>query len=114
MAHDILTLIVSYTSVKNMLSKPPISLTPAQIRAGRALIDWSQQQLADAAELSLSSVRDYENERRGGVVGGLGAIRRALENEGVRFLAGDAQEGPGVRLGGRVPSVLRRPTRLNE
>lgn len=90
------------------------SLTPAQIRAGRALVNWNQQQLADAAELSLSSVRDYENERRGGEIGGLSAIRRALENEGVRFLAGDARDGPGVRLNGRIPSVLRRPTKLNE
>ena len=59
-------------------------------------------------------MRDYENERRGGEIGSLSAIRRALENQGGRFLAGDALDGPGVRLHGRIPSVLRRPTKLNE
>ncbi len=97
-----------------MPSVTQIPLIPAQIRAGRALLDWNQQKLADAAKLSLSSVRDYESERRGGVVGGLGAIRRALENEGVVFLSGDTNEGPGVRLTGRIPSVLRRPTKLSD
>jgi transcriptional regulator with XRE-family HTH domain len=90
--------------------QPPI--TPAQIRAGRALIEWSQQKLADAAALSLSTVRDYENERRGGEVGGLRALQRALENEGVAFLPGDDRDGPGVRLNKRVVTVLRVPTRL--
>jgi transcriptional regulator with XRE-family HTH domain len=72
----------------------------------------SQQDLATSAGLSLSSIRDYENERRGGELGGLQAIRRALENEGVEFLAGDVDSGPGVRLKTKVPTVLRRPTRL--
>src|SRR5690349_21698786 len=98
--------------IMTKISKTP--LIPAQIRAGRALINWSQQQLADAAGLSLSSIRDYENERRGGIVGGLGAIKNALENEGIAFLVGDENEGPGVRLSGRFPNVLRRPTSLNE
>ena len=88
-------------------------LIPAQIRAGRALIGWSQQQLAEAAALSLSSIRDYESERRGGIVGGLQAIRTALENQGVIFLAGDNTDGPGVRLAAEKPNVLRRPTRLD-
>jgi transcriptional regulator with XRE-family HTH domain len=91
-------------------TEPPI--TPAQIRAGRALIEWSQQKLADAAGLSLSSIRDYENERRGGEVGGLRTLQRALENEGVAFLPGDDRGGPGVRLNKRLPTVLRVPTRL--
>lgn len=99
-------------SAMNRRAQAP--LIPAQIRAGRALIGWSQRQLADVAGLSLSSVRDYENERRGGVVGGLRSIRAALENEGVVFLAGDETDGPGVRLAARTPSVLRRPTRLDE
>lgn len=91
--------------------RPP-PLTPAQIRAGRALVEMSQQKLADAAGLSLSSVRDYENERRGGELGGLQAIRRALEIEGVEFLPGSPDAGPGVRLKTKLPTVLRRPSRL--
>ncbi len=95
-----------------MSRKPQPPITPAQIRAGRALIEWSQQKLADAAELSLSTVRDYENERRGGDISGLRTLQRALENEGVVFLPGYDRDGPGVRLNTRMPTVLRVPTRL--
>lgn len=94
------------------MSRKHVPITPPQIRAGRALLEWSQQKLADAAGLSLSTVRDYENERRGGEIGGLRAIRRALESEGVAFLPGDDRNGPGVRLNKRMPTALRIPTRL--
>lgn len=87
-------------------------ITPAQIRAGRALLDWSQEQLAGAARVGLSSVRDFEKERRGSEVGAVKAIRQALENHDVLFLAGEGDQGPGVRLLARTPNVLRRPTKL--
>lgn len=90
-----------------------IPLTPSQIRAGRALLGWSQQELADTAEVGLTTVRDYENERRAGHVGGLKAIREALLNAGVVFLPGEPMGdlGPGVRLRARKPNVLRAPVK---
>jgi transcriptional regulator with XRE-family HTH domain len=95
-----------------MLQEPPI--TPSQIRAGRALVDWSQEQLAAAANVSLSTVRDYEKERRGDIVivGGLKAIRQALESENVHFLRSEGDFGPGVRLRAVMPNVLRWPIKL--
>lgn len=87
-------------------------ITPAQIRAGRALLDWSQEQLAEAAGVGLSSVRDFEKERRGSEVAAVKAIRQALENHNVLFLTGEGDNGPGVRLLARIPNVLRRPTKL--
>jgi len=87
-------------------------LTAGQIRAGRALADMSQQALANASGLSLSTIRDYESERRGGALGGAQAIRRSLENEGIEFLPGSPEAGPGVRLKSGMPAVLRRPSRL--
>ncbi len=95
-----------------MEKQPP--LTPSQIRAGRALLDWSQDQLAEAAGTSLSTVRDYEKERRGDIetVGTLSMIRLALENNGVIFLRSEGDLGPGVRLVAKVPNVLRWPTKL--
>jgi transcriptional regulator with XRE-family HTH domain len=89
-------------------------LIPAQIRAGRALLGWSQQELADAAEVGLTTVRDYENERRAGQVGGLKSIREALVNAGVVFMKGEPKGnlGPGVRLIAQMPSVLRAPVKL--
>lgn len=91
-----------------------VLLTPSQIRAGRALLDWSQERLAQAAGVGLSTVRDYEKERRGGVAGGLKALRQALENEGIVFIPSEGDHGPGVRLIARVPNVLRRPRELGE
>jgi hypothetical protein len=72
----------------------------------------SQEDLAASAEVGLNSVRDVEGQRRGGEVGVMKAIVRALENEGITFLSGDAENGPGVRLAARLPNVIVRPTRM--
>jgi len=99
-------------------------ITPAQIRGGRALLDWSQEQLAKAAGMSLSTIRDYEKERRGWhaderdragqAVSGLEVIRRTLENADVRFLPSEGDYGPGVRVIAKVPNVLRWPAKLGK
>jgi transcriptional regulator with XRE-family HTH domain len=70
-----------------------LGMTPTQCRAGRALLDWSQPQLADAAGVSLSTIIDYERERRPMSSRAVRAIRLALENAGVMFL-----DGKGVQL----------------
>ena len=86
------------------------TIIPAQIRAARSLVDWSQDDLAKAAGVALTSVRDIEGEKRAADSGTVANVRRALENEGVEFLAGDENHGPGVRLAGDRPNVIRRPT----
>lgn len=71
-------------------------LTPAQCRAGRALVDMNQQTLADLCELSRLSINKFE----GGMPlkqKHLIAIRAALEVEGVVFI-GEGRYGRGVRL----------------
>jgi transcriptional regulator with XRE-family HTH domain len=70
-------------------------ITPAQCRAGRALIDWTQPDLAKASGLGLSTVVDFERERRRVSEDAVSAIRRALEHSGVEFTNG---KRPGVRL----------------
>ncbi len=70
---------------------------PPQVRAGRALLDWSQSVLAQAAGVSLSTVKDFEAGRRQPVPNNLTAIRQALEAAGVIFVDENG-EGPGVRL----------------
>src|SRR5580704_11709401 len=87
-------------------------ITPAQIRAARALLDWSQDHLAERAAVGLSTVRDYEKERRGGDVAGAKLIRQVLEDHGVVFLASEGNLGPGVRMVAVAPNVLRRPMKL--
>jgi hypothetical protein len=62
--------------------------------------------------VGLSTVRDYEKERRGGDAIGAKAIRLVLENHGVVFLSSEGDYGPGVRLIANMPNVLRRPVWL--
>ncbi len=83
---------------------------PSQIRAGRSLLGWSQEQLAAAAGISISSVRDVESQKRPADSSAVTAIRQTLENAGVIFVTGDDQAGPGVRLTAHRPNLLRRPT----
>ncbi|WP_315855070.1 helix-turn-helix transcriptional regulator [Chenggangzhangella methanolivorans] len=42
----------------------PDVISMEQCRAARALLDWTQEELANAANLSLSTVRDFEKGRR--------------------------------------------------
>ena len=60
-------------------------ITPAQCRAARALLDWSQQDLAKAAHLGLSTIRDFEKSRRVPTHNNLHRIKLALEEAGVEI-----------------------------
>ena len=74
-------------------------ITGAQVRAAKALIRWSGSDLAEKADVGLSSIRRIEAFE--GVpessVKVLNAIQKALEAAGVEFL-GSPEDGPGVRL----------------
>jgi transcriptional regulator with XRE-family HTH domain len=72
-----------------------LEMMPAHCRAARALLDWTQPQLAEAAELGLSTVVDFERSRRVVSAEAVQAIRHALEVAGVEFTDGDE---PGVKL----------------
>jgi transcriptional regulator with XRE-family HTH domain len=75
-------------------------LTPEQCRAARALLDWTQDELAAHAEVSRSTVRGFEGNQHDLQRATTAAIRRALETGGVIFLDADDACGPGVRLAG--------------
>lgn len=75
-------------------------MTPATCRAGRGLIGQSQIQLAAAARVGTSTVRNYE---AGADVleSNVTAIRQALEDGGVEFIPDGVAPGAGkagVRL----------------
>lgn len=72
-------------------------LTPALSRAARALLDWSQEQLAEAAHLGLSTVRDFERGRRVPSFNNLAGIERALREAGIDFTPENGG-GAGVRF----------------
>lgn len=72
-------------------------LSPALCRAGRALIDWTQDDLAKAAGVGRSTVRDFEKGHHCLQRASEEAIITALHNSGVEILA-EGRGGPGVRL----------------
>jgi predicted transcriptional regulator len=72
-------------------------MSPAQCRAGRALLEITQTQLAASAGLGLSTVVDFEKERREVSSESVESIRRALIRAGVEFIDENGG-GPGVRL----------------
>lgn len=69
----------------------------AQLRAARALIGWTQADLAAAAGVSTVSVKNIEKGTTEPRVGTLSAMTRALEEAGVIFLPENGA-GAGVRL----------------
>ena len=75
-------------------------LTPAQCRAARAFLDWSQQRLADESKIEAVTVEVFEAGRPapGDAVA---ALMRALQSGGISFIddnSASAAGGPGVRL----------------
>jgi transcriptional regulator with XRE-family HTH domain len=71
-----------------------ILLSPAQVRAARALLAWSQQDLSKHAHVGVSTVADFERGQRTPVPNNSEAIRIALEKAGITFLPGGAVHGP--------------------
>ncbi|MFC5353961.1 MULTISPECIES: helix-turn-helix domain-containing protein [Azospirillum] len=71
-------------------------ITPAQCRAARGLLDWTQEELAKAAQVSAITIRGFEKEASSPRRATLAALRQALEAAGVEFtFEGGVQ--PGVR-----------------
>jgi transcriptional regulator with XRE-family HTH domain len=77
-------------------SSSPSDLTPKHVRAARALLAWSQQDLAKKANVATSTVADFERGHRTPVVNNAQAIREALEGAGIRFLPTGAIIGPPI------------------
>jgi transcriptional regulator with XRE-family HTH domain len=71
--------------------KPPT--TKAQMRAARALLDWSQETLAHKAGIGVSTVRDFEAGRREPRQTSIVAMTTVLETEGVMFLTSGQHQG---------------------
>lgn len=61
-------------------------MTPEQSRAARGWLDISQLDLANRANVSLSTVRDFEKGRRWPIANNMAALERAFWEAGVEFL----------------------------
>ena len=74
-------------------------ITSSQIRAARALLDWSRAVLAEKSSVGISALMRLES--ADGVPGGhvktLESVQNALEKAGIEFI-GSPEDSPGVRL----------------
>lgn len=81
----------------------------SQIRAARALIGWSQEDLASASGIGLSTIKDFEAGRRDLASTSVSALRDALVKSGVQFIPLNKTAGPGVRLESEIPTITKLP-----
>ena len=77
-----------------------ISISAAQSRAARALLDWTRAELAEKSGVSAATLADFEAGKRKPYDRTLDDVRSALEAAGVIFLDDGSITvgGPGVRL----------------
>jgi predicted transcriptional regulator len=82
-----------------MEEKSILKVSIRQIKAARALLDWSQEDLASSAGISIPTIKRLE--AQDGLLGGRSEtgnkIRVALEQGGVEFIDENGG-GAGVRL----------------
>jgi transcriptional regulator with XRE-family HTH domain len=74
-----------------------MTMTPAQCRAARGLLSWSQQKLAESAKVGNATIRNFEAGRSMPQRATLDVLQRAFEAAGVMFIAENGG-GAGVRL----------------
>lgn len=74
-----------------------MELDPAQCRAARALLSWSQAELEKAATVAKKTIADFERGARQPHPRTLAALRTAFEAGGIEFIAGNGG-GAGVRM----------------
>jgi transcriptional regulator with XRE-family HTH domain len=74
-----------------------MTITAAQCRAARAMLDWTQDQLAENAQVGRATVADFERNMRMPMRQNLISIVSALEAAGVAFIPENGQ-GVGVRF----------------
>jgi transcriptional regulator with XRE-family HTH domain len=74
-------------------------ITGEQIRAARAMLKWTADDLAKKSEIGVATIRRLEimNGLPSGQARVLSAIQKALEEGGVEFI-GTPDHQPGVRL----------------
>ena len=70
-------------------------MTGEQCRAARALLSWSQEELAFRAGLSVSAIGSIERGRKAPTAYNLRTLKRTFDGAGVEFTDDDP---PGVRL----------------
>ena len=77
-----------------------MTLRPAQCRAARALLAWSQEDLVRHSKITKKTIADFERGATTPRPQTLDQILAAFEAAGIEFLNGDS---PGARITSREP-----------
>jgi DNA-binding XRE family transcriptional regulator len=92
-------ILIDTKSIERMAPKSIPKVSIRQLKAARALLAWSQEALAAAADVSIPTIKRLE--AQDGPLGGRNEtgtkIRSALESAGIEFIDENGG-GPGVRL----------------
>ena len=81
-----------------------MTITGAQVKAARALLNWSRVKSASKCEMPFIRILEFETGTRNPSGALADRLRRALESAGVEFTNGGQ---PGVRMkaaGGTIPA----------
>ena len=74
------------------------TLTAEQCRGARAMLGWSQEDLAKAASVGRQTVTDFERGARMPITNNLASMRQAFERAGIEFLSSTDGTDNGMRL----------------
>ena len=85
----------------NSVERGLMTLSPAQCRAARALLNWSQEELVRHSKITKKTIADFERGATTPRAQTLAQILAAFEAQGVEFLNGNR---PGVRIGNDTPT----------
>ena len=72
-------------------------ISAAQCRAARAMLNWSQDELATNAQVSRATIADFERQGREPIRNNIFSIVSAFEASGIEFIQ-DGDLGSGVRF----------------
>ena len=82
-------------------------MTPEQSRAARGWLGWSQGELAKRANVSLSTVYEFEKGQRTPTANNLGAMRRVIEAAGLQLVFSKDGTSAGILLANADPVLSR-------
>ena len=74
------------------------SVTPNQLRAARALVRWSMQDLSEHSGVPSDTINGFESRGAQSKPETLAKLMKALKSAGIEFIEPDEKGGPGVRL----------------
>jgi len=82
-----------------------MKISGRQVAAARGLLNWSQDQLALAADVTAQTVKNWENEHHLPRQATMDRVREAIEARGVEFTNGGQ---PGVRFKAKPGTAAER------